>query len=778
MFKLHDKIRRLLTLLIFLLLGPALLFIVVTKGCARHSVRTAAGWEALLSDALGKQVEIESVRFPAPGIVRFSQMRVRDSETNGVFLQIPQWEMIEHFGEMPHSIDPSWLSQVGGEGDIVLFTGGAITESCVPFQVRSPYQRGLLASLGFAWSHWFGKQPRYLHCEIPKISCYDTAIPQVKDTLLVLAAKKPGSKVNRNQTSIDFKPMVLFVGTIDVFCTDGNPDTPTLPVWEAIDHLSRQPQMPKPDCVTIVDVCFEFRSTEEQTTFAAIFQQANQPADAKPLQLAVSRRRNPVTLTRVHFTSGDNEVPNRILTELDPFFAAFGQQSRFNGNITAEKSVNPQKNRVRSLELNQAAFSNVALDSLLSKSLTFRLDGTADKVMLDSVKLYGESNDAESLRLEHAKGRMYSARGLASWPGLRRFVQGTKLQLFPENASPPDTDISFRNGTFAFQIDAQGIQLYPAIDESQQRMPLLVIDNQCDVVIPNPGNVIRYVDLLASLAQPDTQQIPLMSETRHLISILPITTERDVTTPNVPFAQVSPINTPTQQSQPQPQLQPAWLQAEWQPAVVNREIVSRMIPVPSLPVPSPMPAASSEQYQYQPQQLAMGNGLNGSHEQDSSVLIRRPLQDDSYKPAPRPSESQFFGMQQNPFSQTTPVSPSALQPIQQQAQSSFSQLHSLQSDAVPFGNRSQQLTTANPSSNRVVISEMAGNLNRVQTDRSLVAQEPFSNERPALFDPYQQTQVASSVQTPHYDNRSVTYSSEPYSSSPFGLWGTNPQNNR
>jgi len=777
MFKLHDKTRRFLTLLIFIMLGPALLFVVVTRGCSRHSVRTVAEWETLLTDTLGQRVEIESVRFPVPGVVRFSQMRVIHPETNGVFLQIPQWELIERFGEMPHSIGSSRLFQADDVNGLSSLQEETSTNDLDDIRMRTPYKRGLFASFGFALSNLFGKQPRYLHCEIPKISCDDTAVPLVKDALLALMAKQPGSKTNRSQTNRDIQPMVLFVGAIDVFCTDGKPGNPTFPAWDA---TARQPQMMKTDDVTIADACFEFRPAEEQTTFLAIFQQADQPTDAKPFQLAISRWRHPVALTRVQFMSGDNEVPNRILTGLDPFFAAFGQESRFHGNIIAENSINSQKHRTRSLELNQVAFSNVALDSLLGKSLPFRLDGTADAVMLDSVRYYGEPNDADALRLEHVRGRMYSARGLVSWPGLCRLVQGTKLQISPENASPPDTDIYFRNGTFAFQIDPEGIRLHPAVDESQQRLPLMMIDNHCAVFVPNSGDVIRYVDFLASLAQPGTQHIPLMPETQYLISILPMTAERDITVVNAPFPQVPPINPVDISLHQQPQPQSAWQQEEMQSAAANRDSVPTLLPVPSLTHDKPL-----EQYhqQYQPQ-LAMGdipNG-NGSWQPNSSISIQRIHQEDSYTPMQRPSESQF-GMQQNSFHQAALTSPSALQPIQQPTQSMFMPLQTSQSNGGAYVGHSQHLMVVNQPPNRVVIPTLSGNSNRVQTGRELITPGSFNNETPALFDPYQQMQVASAPQSPRYDNMPMTTPSAatlPGQSSPgpFELWETNPQNNR
>ena len=763
MFKLHDKTRRLLTLLIYLLLGPALLLAVLTKVYTRHSVATVAEWEVLFSNSLGLPVEIERVSFPSPGVVRFLQVRVFDAETNGeVLLQIPQWELYECFGEMPRQIDPVLLPQADEQGDDdqngnIQNGNMSPNERATTFfydatKSRTPYKRGMFASVGFACSSLFGKKPSYWHCEIPKVTCYDTAIPQAKDALLELTAKQPAPQTNRKQTGVGSKPMVLYVGSIDIFFKNGDSGDMTLSADSFLNS-----QMQKADCLTIRNACFEFRPVEEQTTFLATFLPANQPSDVQssdmqPFRLAVSHRRSLTTMTCVQFASGDNEVPNRLLVSLDPFFGSFGRDSRFKGTALSENSVDKHKNRTRSLELSQAAFFDVSLDSLLNKSFTFRFDGTADRLTLDSAKFRNESNDGDALRLESALGSIINAKGLASWPGLRQLVRGTKLQILPGNASPPETDITFCDGTFAFLIDTKGIQLSPALDPSRQRMPLFVVVNHCAVFWPTPGYVIEYAELLAALAKPNTRQIPLMSETQHLISTLPIPVEQDARAISEPSRQESQqvrlIEAVT--VMPEPQFQP--------PAPINNMLPSQQPPMASqdnassiFPVPQLMSAPPQEQYRQQ-QHLAMGNV---TRQPDTPATTQRPLQNDSYSHQPRTDESPFLMLQPDTTDRTTP----AYYASSSNGNPAASQPNVPQPNGVPYNNNSPFIAASQPQ-NRVMISSIGGLSNQVQTN-SILAAGSFNSDAPT-FDPYQhQTQVASVPQSqsqpqPQYRNYDTT----------------------
>ncbi|MCL2622492.1 MAG: hypothetical protein FWD31_02400, partial [Planctomycetaceae bacterium] len=479
MFKLHDKTRRLLTLSIFLLLGPALLIVVLTGAYSRHSVRTVNGWEALFSHAMGKRVEIESVSFPAPGMVRFSQMRIFAPNANEVLLHIPQWDLIECFGEMPQHIDPALWTRSDGQAASPSQKTVSHTGFYEPDFPRTRYKRGLFASIGFACSGLFGKQASYRICEIPEISFHHTALPHAKDVLLEIMAKLPDVQANDGQSHTGVNPIALFVSEIRINLraeqTDANATSKT-------------------DCILVRNACFELRPTAKQTTFLATFHPADQSFGAQPFQLVVSRERGGTAPTQVRFSSGDHEVPAQMLTGFDPFFNSFGSQSRFRGTVVAESGANKRQKQPRTFELTDAVFYNVALESLLSKSLTFRLDGVADKVTLDSVKFSNESNDSNAMRLEFAQGTIINARGIASWPGLRRLVQGTNLRLSPHEADPPDTDVTFRDGTFAFLMDRQGIRLGfgPKLDDQSQQYPLMAIDNHCVVLWPKTQHIIRY----------------------------------------------------------------------------------------------------------------------------------------------------------------------------------------------------------------------------------------------------------------------------------------------
>ncbi|MCL2118144.1 MAG: hypothetical protein FWH27_06910 [Planctomycetaceae bacterium] len=769
MFKLHDKTRRFLTLSLFLLLGPALLLAVLGVVYSRHSVRTVNEWERLLTHALGKQVEMDGVSFPAPGMVRFSQMRVIDPETNTTLLQIPQWELIECFGEMPQHIDPAVMSQTDGQVNPPSQKNLSSTGFYEPGFPRAPYKRGLFASIGFACSRFFGKQPSYRHCEIPEISCNDAVLTQAKDVLLELMAKLPLTQAYGKQSHTGIKPTVLFVGIIDV--------------------SSQQGEKQKSDCVAIRNACFELRPTAEQTTFLATFHPVDQATDAQPFRLAVSRKRGSAAWTHIRFATGENDVPIRLLTDLDPFFEGFGRQSRFNGTIVAESSVDQQKKRTRTFELTDTVFDNVALESLLSKSLSFRFDGTADKVTLDSAKFRSGSNDSDTLRLEFAEGAMFDARGIASWPGLRRLVQGTGLQLLPRTTNPPDTDITFRDGTFRFQITSQGICLSPKLDAQSQPCPLVVIDNLCAVFWPNPQHVIRYDELLTALSQPNSQHIPLMLETQHLLSTLPITVGPGGVMENEASQQTTqrgrlkdmiqessepqnpPVGEPSPMAVQQQQFTPQQLM-ELQPPQTSRENVS------SVPAMSPVPALDMPQQPYQqpytvPQHVAMGGG---SQRSESPAMGSRQSQENSYIPQPRATESPFLERIQDTVNPATPNPQPMQQPIQslvtqtqvpqpqtQQYPPSYyvpqsnQNLAMAQPNGVPYGNSVQsmnnpQLLAAQQPQDRVVLTTpINGISNEVQMNSASGSSSRFNSAVPSTFE-LNPTQVAAAQQPSLYGN--------------------------
>ncbi len=809
MFKLHDKTRRLLTLLIFLLLGPTLLLVVLTKVGSRHSVRTVGEWEVLLTNALGKRVEIEGVQFPAPGVVRFSQMQVVDPETNAIVMQIPQWELFECLGEMPHYLDPALVTQkIAGQaveniGGKTVQTGTASGEFYEPYLPRSSYKRGLFASIGFSLANLSGSKPRYWHCEIPEIACYDTAVPQAKDALLELMTKLPAAQAGGKPSNVGVKPAVLFVGMIDVFYRDEKPDTATGADIETAAAF-RQGQKPKRDYVTLKNACFEFRPEAERADLLATFQLVDQPSDAEAFRLAVTRERRSAT-TRVQFASGGNEIPARLPASLDPFFAGFGPESRFAGTIVSENGVDTQKKRSRTLELSETTFSKITLDSLLSRSLTFRLDGTADRLTLEEARFRGESNDPGALRIEYARGTMINARGIASWPGLHRLISGTRLQLSPRDANPPETDITFRDGTFAFLFDPQGIQLYPQLVQQSQTKPLLTIDNHCDVLWPDPKHVIGYDELLAALSQPDSRQIPLMSETQHLLSTLPITV-----TPGVPATRAESES--LQPSPPQTAQRVRLRDAITESSETPSSAMSEPFP-PTMPAHSPSQLTRQDLMQLQPPGQPVAEPTTAYRENASPMgavpQLADLMQRESYQQQPPlPSAPMTPQPQYGSYAMREPVPESQFlrpqQPMPQQTAQSYAQQPNVPQTFVP--QQSGIPATAQPANmpygvtpydggvplvaqqqqqRRVVISGISGISNQVQT--SATAGDSFDNDTPSFVNPFE-TQVATAPQSQRYDGAMTspgqagqgTPSAQvgpPGQSNQFQLWRTDATGN-
>ena len=762
MFKLHDKTRRLLTLLIFLLLGPMLLGVVVVKVCSRHSVRTVAEWETLLGNSLGKRVEIESLAFPAPGVVRFSQFQVIDPETDTVLLQIPQWELVEMVGEMPQQVSPVATSTSESPS-------GDFYES---YFSRTSYRRGLFASIGFSFACTFGDKERYWQCEIPSVSCYASAIPHAKDTLVDLMAKRPGSGTHAASLAIGTKPVVVHIGEIDIF--------------SQLEDRNHPEAKQKYDCVTLKNLNLEFRPTEENTLLCAMWQLSGESSNAEPFRLSVSRQRSLPTTTNLQFCTGSTEIPTSLLARLDPFFEGFGPQCRFKGTLVADDRRNDDSDkRSRSFELKQAALSNVAIDSFLQDSIPFRMDGTIDQIAFDSLVFRSESVRNAPFVLEYAKGILFNGRGVVYWPGLRQLVEGTKLRIVPETANPPETDVSFRNVTFAFIFDAQGIRLFPEEVARSQVKPLLLIDNHCEIYWPRTDHMVRYNELLTALSRPNSSQIPLMLETRHLISTLPITAEPAPESPMIahrndigqqraepiegyasrPIEQVRINDIPVDHQAQSQFLQPNPQQI---PQAFHQGETPVMGTVPQLgEITPPMPIDNRYDIRHidnQNQPYLASNQMPPLHQPNPSPVITPP--ETYYPPMPRPQEQNpeasqhlFLGGPQS-TQPTIPQQPITQQPapymVPQGTQGMTPNVSNgqfagqpnplppyAQPVAVPYGanQTTGQYTSQRPvaTSRRAIIPAMSFSANRVQT--SDVPDIGPSSDTPFFDNPFE-TQVA------------------------------------
>ena len=712
MFKLHDKTRRWLTLSIFLLLGPALLLFVLGKVCSRHSIRTVAEWETLLTSSLGKTVEIESVAFPAPGVVRFSQMRIIDPINGEMLALVPQWELIEIIGEMPQHIDPAPKDD------------NSVTGFDDSYILQASYKRGLTGSIGFAFSNVFrAKQPRYWHCEIPSLSCADEIIPHAKDLLFDCMARQPEPNgAATDARSFGVRPAVLFIGKVDIVFQSQNASEA-----EAFANPSSKRNV---DSETIKNVCFEFRPSADQTDLLAVFLLDEQTTDTEPYRFSASRTRQPDVTTRVQLTTGEAGIAAQLLAHVEPFFERFGTQSRFRGTVIAENRGDKNKQQTRSLELKQASFANVSLDTFLSRALSFQLTGTADRINLHEATFRSDAVDhkatnPDALRLEYAKGEVINARGMGWWPGLRQLIQGTNLFVFPQTANPPDTDITFRDGTFAFVFDSQGIRLLPEIRQ-EQNMPLLVVDNHCSIHWPDPLHIIRYNSLLGALARVNSPQIPLMTETQYLISTLPIAI--DTNDPSVNAIPVQPYQQqamqPIMPAMPQPSIQQPTPQPEAVPplvAVAPQESYRSQYDMSSIssdnniagmtsqPIsPSPLPSLPLLLPQLHPEPVSLGE------QRDDQVFLNQMAHQQSIAPPATIQQSSSFLLSNNAIA--------IPQPSQTQ---------------VPYAG--QPFLANQQPQRQITISEISTNRNIIQTD--VTAGHGFDNIAPTFENPYD-TQVA------------------------------------
>ncbi|MDR1493940.1 MAG: hypothetical protein LBT05_14660 [Planctomycetaceae bacterium] len=518
MFKLHDKTRRWLTLLIFLLLGPALLIIVLTRVADRRSLKTVAGWEAVMTNILGKRIAIESVTFPAPGIVRFSQFSVFDSETNDVLIRIPQWELIEMTGEMPITAAPQNLDKTTPSADGT--QSAAFYDSYLP---RTSYKRNFFSSVAFfCFSFWGTKQGYYL-CGIPQISCNETAAPQIRETLNALLTKIPYAETPNGRPVFGAVPVTLSVGEIHIFLNSQKNNLENVSsgaLKNPQDSFSApRTERARTEPITFKNLQAEFRPQKEKTVFSAAFQFQEKHADVQTLRLTVLRERQASPSTTLRLTTADAVLPTRWLASFLPFFASFGEQSSFCGEFVFIDTADMMKRRSRRLELHRVSLADISLDTFLREPFPFSVKGKADRLSLASAVFQSVPDNSAFLKLEYAEGAFWKGQGNVNWSGLKRLAQGIKLNIAPPTAAPPETDVSFRNASFAFLFDAKGMRIRPVM----QNVPFITIDNHCEIHPPKTEHFIHYNELLTALSRPSSPQIPLMDETLYLTSALPVT---------------------------------------------------------------------------------------------------------------------------------------------------------------------------------------------------------------------------------------------------------------
>ncbi|MDR1382281.1 MAG: hypothetical protein LBJ67_00320 [Planctomycetaceae bacterium] len=522
MFKLHDKTRRWITLLVFLLLGPALLIMVLTRVAERRSVKTVTGWEAVMTNILGRRVTIESIAFPAPGIVRLSQFSVFDDETNDVLLQIPQWELIEMTGEMPIAAVPQNSDKQNSDSS----QSAAFYDSYIS---RTPYKRNFFSSVAFFCSSLWGTKQRYYLCEIPQISCNETAAPQVRETLNALLMKIPYAETQGGQPVSGIFPVTLLVGEIHIFpnsqkTNSANVSSPALTNPQnslSVPYHERTWAEP----TTFKNLQAEFRPQKEKTVLAAAFQFQTKNADAQTLRLTVSRERQTSPSTTVRLTTANAVLPTRWLASFLSFFASFGEQSSFCGELIFTDSKDMMKQRSRRLELHRVLLADVSLDTFLREPFPFSVTGKAERLAIASAAFGSVPDNPAFLRLERVEGAFWNGQGNVNWSGLKRLVQGIKLHIVPPHAAPPETDVSFRNASLAFLFDADGIRIRSVLPNA----PFLTIDNHCEIHPPGREHFIHYNELLTALSRPTSPQIPLMDETLYLMSAFPVIASENAT---------------------------------------------------------------------------------------------------------------------------------------------------------------------------------------------------------------------------------------------------------
>jgi len=588
-----------------------------------------------------------------------------------------------------------------------------------------------------------------------------------------LLAKVPYIATQHAQAANNVSPVVLYAGEINVF-----PKTQNIGGGQNhAEHVSPQESQSQlffghewTEPITFKNLCAEFRPENEKTTFAAVFQSQEKHAAVKTLSFTASRERQTAS-ANVTFAANETKIPTRWIASMFPFFECFGEQSQFSGELNFQESQEESKKLSRQLELRRVTFRDISLNRFLRNAVPFSVNGNAERLSLESATFRSVPNRSAILQLERAEGLIVNGSGNADWSGLRQLVQGTKLLITPPNASPPNADVSFRNCSFAFLFDADGIRIRPAAQNS----PLLSIDNHCEIRVAETTHFIRYNELLAALSRPAAPKIPLTEETRYLTSTLPVTANENANNELLTNSLTSsPRTNPNRNLNRNTNMIPdnsGYREENRMSEQVSEQTISEQPQsYPAMILPQEIPQQQYQQNQiqppYQPQitppqsYLAEQQYSQQQYSNQQSYSPQQQISEQQYLPQQQYLNQQQYSnqQQQNP----TPSQPYSFPP-QQQTAPNVSSYYSQQLNNVPPLNEVVPVYSQG-NQQRVYIGRISPNEKLVQSNTNSNPSQNNFLETPSQFNTSPETQIAAAPRLGGYYPNNNNYQTPPSSS--------------
>lgn len=398
MFLLSDQTRRFVTQLIFVLFGPMLL--ASTLGLIFWS-RTSASrqsYERFFSKKLEKKVQIGKVRFPKPGMVKFSDFKIIEPETEKTLLVIPKWELQKR-------------RDFSAKND------------------SSSTQQGILAYLS---SCFFSHEQDSVSWQltIPYLATQARSIPILKKDFFTIFTQSSSQNVT------------FVISEADVFFA------PT-PDWDLPEKRNINRNM---SSLTLAGISGEYQTGKKTSELSLQFRFAGQTVPNSPRCLVVQEHGTEFKTTSV-FSSGELTIPTEFLSLFSPFFRNYGPRCHFQGDFQTKFQHNKETEQsVQRDELRNSVFSHVDLGQFMKNYVGFEITGELEQLWLKTASFTNGT-------IEQIEGSVNNGSGVAQQSGLIRLIQRLGLAIEPQLYDQMiDKPVAFKQCTFSFQFSSVGVR--------------------------------------------------------------------------------------------------------------------------------------------------------------------------------------------------------------------------------------------------------------------------------------------------------------------------------
>ena len=491
MFTLHDQTRRVLTLLIFYLLGPILTFGLIAGVAVRKVSWNARLYERAVAAGTGLALHVGSVEYRTPTCVRFQNVDVLDGATGAPLFHAPaiEWTFVpsEKLGDFFPGLAPEKKGDREERPSLESFV--SFFSAILP--IRSE-------TLGF----------------------HRLTIPQSEIRFETLTPEESAKKTQE----LLFELLARYR------------KTPGLPIQIGLDHVdlnlhnSGKRERSLPGSLRFVqgNLYRVADSTRSDWTF-----QLPEVSEVEMQRFSVEEQPAKLVL-RFSNSLPDNhqaypkEIPCELAAAFCSFFQHFSQGSQFFGDLTAEYRASEPGNPW-TFRLLDFFLRNLDVARYAAEYTPFPISGKAD------IQLYRAAFGSGTFT---AEGWLEVRSGSLDRTLFHRLAERFDLRVDPEG-SLEGTAVPFDRCVVVFRLDKDGATFWKNNDDGTNRFMVREARPTVppmSVYLPNTRSPIPYPMILAALVPDTAPIIPLTSGTQKIISVLPTETlPQPVTAPPLPL---------------------------------------------------------------------------------------------------------------------------------------------------------------------------------------------------------------------------------------------------